>query len=87
LFLIAPKLQLSAGKNFNYEQATKVYNVTILVSDSKTSTGEYPIIVRIQDDDEPCYFDKSTYTVQMFEAGVCIRHEYISQFYVMEYSL
>ncbi|CAC5414359.1 unnamed protein product [Mytilus coruscus] len=62
------QLRLASGKNFDYEK-TQYYNITFTVTDSKATGGPFILNVHVLDENEPCYFDKSTYSLSTYEGA------------------
>lgn len=71
MYLTAPVVKLAAGKTFDYE-TIQYYNVTFTVSDTKATGGPFVLNVHILNENEPCYFDKTLYSVTAYEGLVSI---------------
>ncbi|OWF38514.1 cadherin-23-like [Mizuhopecten yessoensis] len=62
------QVTLATGQNFNYESVI-YFNVTFTVFDQLATGGPFVLDVHIKDDDEPCYFDKSYYSLSTSEGA------------------
>ncbi|XP_033727478.1 LOW QUALITY PROTEIN: cadherin-23-like [Pecten maximus] len=62
------QVTLATGKNFNYE-AVIYFNVTFTVFDQYATGGPFVLDVHIKNDDEPCYFDKTFYSLSTNEGA------------------
>ena len=71
MYLTAPVVKLAAGKTFDYE-TIQYYNVTFTVSDTKATGGPFVLNVHILNENEPCYFDKTLYSLTAYEGSVSI---------------
>ncbi|VDI39040.1 Hypothetical predicted protein [Mytilus galloprovincialis] len=62
------QLRLAPGKMFDYEK-TQYYNITFTVTDSKATGGPFILNVHVLNENEPCFFDKSTYSLSTNEGA------------------
>lgn len=62
------QVTLSNGQNFDYE-TTIYFNVTFMVSDQYYTNGPFVLDVHVKNDNEPCYFDKTFYSLNTNEGA------------------